>query len=266
MTDLYDILKFIDKNQRTWQEIKTHFNWDNDQAQLIWNQFFGNTPKYVAESKRRIGNTTETVWYISHEGKIYLRENSPVNKWVVRNQLTIAIITVILSVFGSILITGYTIQQNREFTATIDPNLEFFPDSGDEVPELSAFTMSRMIAGRENGQRLRLCVKNRGQTESGRVTAEILNQWSNNNIWNFENVKFGKPECDSVLIRNTNCVLDINAPYKECPTSEIPNGITYLILKVTCTNCNSEEKTSEIPIEVCVWHNDSAYCDKINNK
>lgn len=109
MTELYEILKFIEKSPKSWKELKDHFDWNVREAQYVWDIYFDDkTKKYVYESsERRSERETISIWFVTHEGKNYIKENSSQNRWLMRNQLAISIVTVILSIGISTLFSQF---------------------------------------------------------------------------------------------------------------------------------------------------------------
>ena len=87
MNSLKDILSYIKKDDKpkSWEEIKTHFNWDIQIARKIWDMYFGDKapqPKYVMESHIKTESGSQQIWRISPAGIDYLEQKSFASTWI----------------------------------------------------------------------------------------------------------------------------------------------------------------------------------------
>jgi hypothetical protein len=74
MNEIKEILEFLDYEKgRSWKELKTHFKWSDEKAQMIWNVYFDEKTRkslnFVIESHRKNDSGTEQIWNLSHNGK-----------------------------------------------------------------------------------------------------------------------------------------------------------------------------------------------------
>lgn len=112
----------------------------------------------------------------------------------------------------------------------------------------------------ERGQRerVKICIKNIGQTDTGSIYFHWQNNWTHNSngVNILPGIESGKTNCTWIELTARGCWGDPD----DCNSTLIPRGLTYLILHVECPYCIQEEKNTDL--KVCVWENSSRECDE----
>lgn len=177
---------------------------------------------------------------------------------------------IIISIIA-LVISLYAIEETKniasKYQAAVEPALDFYIYSSYNFPELSALDIANVNIYGTSGEEINLCVKNKGQTNSGHVTALLIDNWSSSPYWNFDTVMFGEePKCLNQRIVASTCEpLGINETYKNCNPSNIPEGLVKLTFKIDCKNCEAGKKIYLYDIPVCIWHKDNSICKRYNS-
>ena len=103
MTEVYNILKFIEKDYKSWDEIRKHFAWSDDEARVKWGRYF--EPEKFIRPKTNRGSGPEQSYTASDEGKRYLEQNSFWSK-ISSNQLVVGVILLIIGVIIGYFVKG----------------------------------------------------------------------------------------------------------------------------------------------------------------
>jgi|SRR3989338_1152248 len=205
-------------------------------------------------------------WYITPKGELFLKTFSmkDLKFWI---PIAVSVLLAITSLLGAFLIASYTSQQNRIIAASVEPDLDFYIQSLDDIPELEASRIAHLSNNSENGHQLTLCVKNKGQLQSGHVYAQLIDNWTYGGDWNFQSLLHDNYTCETQRIVASSCKSpEILGSWFSCNKSNIPNGLSELNFKIICENCGEGNKKYIEKIPVCIWHDNSSFCDKLNNK
>ena len=127
----------------------------------------------------------------------------------------------------------------------------YIPETFGQITEISSQVLieKRFLPGKS----MDLCIKNEGQTETGRITIFLENNWANSVIWNFDSIDSGKSGCANENIRQKDTSSD-----KDGNISQVPIGKVNLNFEVVCNNC--EPRIFKKTLEVCIWSNNSTIC------
>lgn len=178
------------------------------------------------------------------------------NSWLDKKQIVPIVLSMIFTLV--VVYTSYNLQ--KPYMEKIEPNLEIFPPvqynhfNGNNVLTFSA---QDFVDNRSVGQRITLCVKNTGKTNTGVVTIFLENNWVWPNVWNFENIESGSSNCSDEFVRS-NCYGSNN-----CTIFSVPNGTNKLNFTVQCVNCESSKRIYSWFLDACIWQQNSAECDTI---
>jgi len=114
----------------------------------------------------------------------------------------------------------------------------YIPETFGQITEISSQVLieKRFLPGKS----MDLCIKNEGQTETGRIT-------------NFDSIDSGKSGCANENIRQKDTSSD-----KDGNISQVPIGKVNLNFEVVCNNC--EPRIFKKTLEVCIWSNNSTIC------
>lgn len=162
------------------------------------------------------------------------------------------IIPILIALFSVVIIY---LQLNAQIIS-ITPNrpvLDIYAaDWMGDPPELSAQYLAK-----ENysGEKTRLYIKNSGGIDTQHVTIRLISDVFSSGIDNIDNIPAGKTGTAVLFIRQTSCI------YEECDESILPRGIYPMEFKITCLNCESEDRESIKTIDFCIWHGTNNECE-----
>jgi len=175
------------------------------------------------------------------------KENSFFHKWIDRKQ----IIPLLFTVLVGIVLAFYSHSLQQPYMQLVNPDITLYPNTNEKIPELSAQQMAeeRFLPG----EKLELCIKNQGKTDTGQVNVFLENYWAYSETWNFQNITSGTYKCVDGYIRQNECHQDGN-----CNISLVPEGIVKLNFRIRCNNC--EPRIFSDSFNVCIWHKSNAIC------
>lgn len=105
--ELYNILKFIENGYKSWSEIRKHFEWTNEKAQIISDVYFA-PKKLIQHFDSTLGLDSKQMYIASVDGKKYIKQQERRKKslWnkISHNPFSSALIAgLILLIIGAIL-------------------------------------------------------------------------------------------------------------------------------------------------------------------
>ena len=145
-----------------------------------------------------------------------------------------------------------------KFSSTVYPDLDYY------VKDTETLSMQRLTTIAGSGEKVRLCIINKGQIPTGHIVMRIDYPQIDSieelilrpKIWNFNSIPEKNSSCSVEYIR-AYC----SATNDECSQEEIdkiPTGEVKVNFEVKCPNC--EIKKDYIKLDFCIWDKDSAVC------